>query len=203
LRQIADGYQFEKGTIMGLDMYLEARKFVSGYDFAPEADKHLFNQLSEISPAAPSVDSPSFQLTVNIGYWRKANAIHGWFVREIGDGVDECQEMYVRREKLAELKSALLLALGEKPSVVAPASQGYSINGNPAEVIAETMVLEAHRAELNDESDTDPLRPVGGFFFGGTEKDEWYYRQLANTLDIIEKALALPSTWDIYYQASW
>lgn len=35
--------------------------------------------------------------------WRKANAIHGWFVSEIQGGVDEWNEYPVPREKLVEL----------------------------------------------------------------------------------------------------
>ncbi|TAA72829.1 hypothetical protein [Planococcus salinarum] len=35
--------------------------------------------------------------------WRKANAIHGWFVTEIQGGIDEWGEYPVSREKLMEL----------------------------------------------------------------------------------------------------
>lgn len=35
--------------------------------------------------------------------WRKANAIHKWFVDNCQDGVDECQTVYVSEEKLQEL----------------------------------------------------------------------------------------------------
>jgi len=38
-----------------------------------------------------------------VAYWRKANAIHGWFVREAQNGVDECQHSLVHREQLQEL----------------------------------------------------------------------------------------------------
>ena len=37
------------------------------------------------------------------GYWRKANQIHDWFVRNVQDGVDDCRNAYVGREKLQEL----------------------------------------------------------------------------------------------------
>ena len=41
---------------------------------------------------------------VKVAYWRKANAIHGWFVDNIQDGVDDQNEYYVSKEKLEELK---------------------------------------------------------------------------------------------------
>lgn len=45
------------------------------------------------------------KVMVNIGaaYWRKANAIHAWFVDECQDGIDECQPSTVHPEQLAWL----------------------------------------------------------------------------------------------------
>lgn len=39
----------------------------------------------------------------DVGYWRKANQIHSWFVENCGGGVDKCQEIPVTRENLKEL----------------------------------------------------------------------------------------------------
>ena len=36
-------------------------------------------------------------------YWRKANAIHNWFVEKCQGGVDECQPSSVTRAQLEEL----------------------------------------------------------------------------------------------------
>ena len=47
-----------------------------------------------------------------IGYWRKANAIHGWFVNKIAGGVDECQRIYVEAEQLAGLLTTAKEAMG-------------------------------------------------------------------------------------------
>jgi hypothetical protein len=44
-------------------------------------------------------------------YWRKANAVHGWFVDNCQDGVDECQETPVHPEQLAALHSTCQRAL--------------------------------------------------------------------------------------------
>jgi len=43
------------------------------------------------------------EVTELLGTWRKANAIHGWFVRNCADGVDDCRPMWVSREKLETL----------------------------------------------------------------------------------------------------
>lgn len=65
-------------------------------------------------------DSPSGYLGVKDGalslqvasvYWRKANAVHAWFVDECQDGIDECQESPVQGEQLAKLRALCLDAL--------------------------------------------------------------------------------------------
>jgi hypothetical protein len=50
-------------------------------------------------------------VTVTASYWRKANAVHAWFVDNCQDGVDECQEAEVHPEQLAALKTACETAL--------------------------------------------------------------------------------------------
>lgn len=42
-------------------------------------------------------------VTIHTAYWRKANAIHGWFVSQCQNNVDECQESVVHPEQLAYL----------------------------------------------------------------------------------------------------
>lgn len=50
-------------------------------------------------------------VAVHCLYWRKANAIHGWFVENCQDGIDECQESPVHVEQLAALRSACASAI--------------------------------------------------------------------------------------------
>jgi hypothetical protein len=38
-----------------------------------------------------------------IGYWRKANAIHKWFVDNVQNGNDDCEQYNVSPEKIKEL----------------------------------------------------------------------------------------------------
>lgn len=42
--------------------------------------------------------------SVEIGYWRKANAIHKWFVDNIQGGVDNCATYYLDKTDLLKLK---------------------------------------------------------------------------------------------------
>ena len=40
-----------------------------------------------------------------VGYWRKANHIHKWFVDNVQDGEDDCREYDVSIEQLHELRN--------------------------------------------------------------------------------------------------
>jgi len=116
---------------MGLDMYLSARKYVSRFDYkgqerieAPE-----FAALAESAPndLTKYADYSGIQVSYPVGYWRKANAIHGWFVNECGGGVDECQSIYVPREKLVELRDLCKSAL-KQPAMagdILPPTSGF------------------------------------------------------------------------------
>ncbi len=148
---------------MGLDMYLTADKYVSGWDFRKDEN---FDKIVEAVGIAPVADSPSLTVSVKVGYWRKANAIHAWFVDNVQDGVDECQKSYVEPEQLQDLIDTC-----------------KSVLANP------------------DEAEND-LPSRSGFFFGGTEYDEWYEADLKRTIEICEAALALEGV-DLYYQSSW
>ena len=68
---------------MGLDMYLHG--ILSHYRM------HDYN-------------IGNVEMRIEIGYWRKANAIHKWFVDNCQDGVDNCAVYYVSKERLEELK---------------------------------------------------------------------------------------------------
>jgi hypothetical protein len=155
---------------MGLDMFLTASRYISDYH---EADKQKKQEMLNLFPELKVFlreeqnYNPITGLTAEVGYWRKANAIHNWFVQSIQKGEDDCKRYYVDRADLRELKE-----LCEK-------------------VLADNSLAE----EL--------LPPTGGFFFGSTDLDEYYFTDLRNTIEIIDHALALPEDWMIEYQSSW
>ena len=46
---------------------------------------------------------PVKQIEARAAYWRKANHIHRWFVKNVQDGEDDCRPYYVSTEQLSEL----------------------------------------------------------------------------------------------------
>lgn len=89
---------------MGLDMYLEARKFVSGWDFKPEEEREMYRQIVSTVGMDEVQDERFVTVNVNVAYWRKANCIHEWFVKNVQGGVDDCNPYRVDRDKLIELQ---------------------------------------------------------------------------------------------------
>lgn len=80
---------------MGLDMFLYGVKYHSEYDKNEDNDKSYYVMTEEI-------------------YWRKANQIHNWFVRECQDGVDNCAMYYVSKNDLKYLMEICKQVLEEK-----------------------------------------------------------------------------------------
>lgn len=163
---------------MGLDMYLTASKYIGGYEHSDEAEKKIFEKtLEAIGFPENKIDRSSPNLTVGIvvGYWRKANAIHNWFVENCQGGIDECQKTYITRDQLLQLKTECENVLRHRDS------------GDEEKVANET------------------LPPTKGFFFGSTDIDEWYWNDLEHTVAIIDKITGdqALSGYSIYYQASW
>lgn len=163
---------------MGLDMYLYAEKYISQVDYKNvngELTRVVKPEYAEIMEAAgmadlPKTDFAGAEIKACIGYWRKVNAVHGWFVDNVQDGEDECKPHYVSREQLEELKKECLQSLAVRT--------GATPIG-------------------------DILEPRAGFFFGSTDKDEWYYQDLQETVNIIDGALALDGNYRFIYQSSW
>jgi hypothetical protein len=82
-------------------MYLNARKFASESLFSPELYSKVLDAVG--TDVLPRKELPTVEVEVGVAYWRKANAIHQWFVNNCQDGNDDCRPAYVSREKLAEL----------------------------------------------------------------------------------------------------
>lgn len=117
---------------MGLDMYLErCDRKVWGYknldvDDIRENKPELYNELKPyIVMRGRSFKWESF--FEEVGYWRKANAIHRWFVENIQDGVDDCGQYEVEKEKLEELLGVCqeVIAHNHKSDFLLPTQSGF------------------------------------------------------------------------------
>jgi hypothetical protein len=102
---------------MGLDMYLNAKRFMW----------HNEDELSaKVAEAFPELKGKRVkEVIVEAIYWRKANAIHKWFVDNVQDGNDNCGNYWVGRDQLSELRQLIIEALADKDATLLPPTQGF------------------------------------------------------------------------------
>jgi hypothetical protein len=103
---------------MGLDMYLNARKFV-GWHKDDDIQRAIKEALG-ISQAVKYVE-------VEAIYWRKENHIHRWFVEHVQGGEDDCSKYEVTRKNLIDLQTACRDALDHRDNAdqVLPTQSGF------------------------------------------------------------------------------
>lgn len=159
---------------MGLDMYLTGDLYLWA---SKDEDKEIAKQVDRLLGTDLSFDSGSYRASrvksigLDIFYWRKANAIHQWFVENCQEGDDDCKRYFVENEQIQELID---------------------------------LCNEELKAKGTDEAGSF-LTPTDGFFFGGTDLDDYYYEELQRTIDGLSKYLASETSkrCDLYYQSSW
>jgi hypothetical protein len=115
---------------MGLDMYLSAKKYVSGYDHSPADQKEGYRACVKalgLPDGWRCDDSPSAYIDLKVGYWRKANQIHAWFVKNVQSGADDCGDYYVSRDQLKTLLETCQMVLEDRNKApdLLPAQSGF------------------------------------------------------------------------------
>jgi hypothetical protein len=177
---------------MGLDMYLTKKSYVKNWDHMKPEEKHTIT-VKKGGKKRTDIDPKRISYIVEeVAYWRKFNALHGWFVNECAGGRDDCKEMYVSIETLQKITDILkqvseVINKSEKTTKVL-----QDWNGKDYEV--STYQCEDEVMEL--------LPPTKGFFFGVYEIDDWYKQDVERTIKIFEELLQ-DDNGDYYYEASW
>lgn len=137
---------------------------------------------------------------IEVGYWRKANQIHNWFVKNVQGGVDDCGYYGVTKEKLEELlstckkvKESIKLVDGD----IAPIKMFQ--DGKLVDTELQLKIIE-------NTSVAQQLLPTQlGFFFGRTDYDDGYLQDIENTIETLEEVLEETDfdTEIIVYTSSW
>jgi len=140
-------------------------------------------------------------ITFEVGYWRKANAIHHWFVKNVQDGNDDCGKYDVSEEKIDELIDSCQTLLSEvetAPSDLCYAGESWDSEDGHKNLTREGEVI------TNPEVAANILPTTEGFFFGCTDYDDYYLESVKDTLRIATRAKHLINMgFEIDYQASW
>ena len=115
-------------------------------------------------------------ITEELIYWRKANAIHNWFITNSREAMGNCGQLLVSRNQLIKLLqiTSYLLELSKENQ--------------------QLFISESERL----------LPTVDGFFFGSTSYDEIYYINLEYTQKQLQYVLEdNKNTSVFYYSANW
>jgi len=187
---------------MGLDMYLHRKENVYG---EPAIEIKKANKLPLRSEKHPQFEW--VQLKTECAYWRKANAIHKWFIDNCGGGDEDKREMEVSLEQLKELVEVCKKVILSINLVDGKVSNGYTIRKNKDGKM-ERLYNFVDGQVVEDATICKKLLPTcSGFFFGSTDYDEYYVEYLTDTIAQLEGVIkdAEESDKDVWfeYYASW
>ena len=169
---------------MGLDQYLYVSKYIyfrhsSEVKEEIDSSERYHTICKAIGIPLPCSFSGGLTVQAQVGYWRKANAIHKWMVDNVQGGVDDCAKYPISLDELKELSNLC------------------------------SSILEETNKRKQIELAENKLPPTSGFFFGVTEINEDYLLYLKDNIKIINYAKSIDVTRysdccsGFYYQASW
>ena len=158
----------------------------------------------------------------NVGYWRKANEIHYWFVQNVQGGEDDCGNYEVSQSKLIELREicqkVINTAIIEDGYILSYKSFGNDIEGikerekkngrNNVKVVQKDGYINVYvpgKVIKNADVIAELLPTYDGFFFGSYEYDQYYLEDIKETIDIINNVLNDTDfeKYTIVYSSSW
>ena len=164
---------------MGLDMNLYQNIYYGGKWRAKgkHSEPHTLQLSGEFAKKHDIKNDDITEIVKEVAYWRKANAIHRWFIKDCSnDGIDNCKPLEVSWEHIEELHNLCVL-----------------------------VATHYENGELNKCAELLP--PQSGFFFGDTDINEWYYEDVKYTIGVLAPYLNLDRDLMLYnnftYHASW
>lgn len=143
-----------------------------------------------------------------VGYWRKANHIHKWFVDNVQKGKDDCNEYYVSIQKLHQLRDTCFDILSKLHGVeirvpkkdvekFKDANTKFYGNSKIQRIIIDVNNLETVKSLTGYHTLTKSqiekcgchisLPRQDGFFFGSREYDGWYLCSLVDTIEMLDE----------------
>lgn len=185
---------------MGLDMNLYRKSYVKNWEHQPKEVLH------EITVKQGGVDRPDIKperiayVVEDIAYWRKANAIHNWIIKNCANGDENASEVDMDIKDFKKLLLVVNTVLANSKQVEGKIGNGQTLkNGKWEKVLVDGKKVE-------DSGTAEMLLPTAnGFFFGSTDYDEYYIKDLEYTKSVLEPIVANEANDKAYYfyQASW
>lgn len=184
---------------MGLDMYLTKKTYVKQWEHQKPEEKHNVAVTKGGKPTGIKSERVS-EVIEEIGYWRKANQIHKWFVDNVVENEDwSGEDAYASREQLQILLDTCI-KVRDGSTLIA----GKIQNGSRGTPKGWEPIMEDGKLIENSTLAQELLPTEDGFFFGSTEYNQFYMDDVNKTIEILTAVLAEPvDSGSFYYSASW
>ena len=179
-------------------MYLSKKTYIgANYEHNNVKEEINLTRGGDNKPVKVNLNRVSY-IEEEVAYWRKANAIHKWFVENVQDGEDDCKPYYVSREKLRELVNLCKKVLETAKTVDGQVHTGTTWTAAEG----QTYQYEPGKVIVNQDEVEELLPTQEGFFFGGTDYDESYIEDLKDTIKQLEPLLE-DKDGEYEYCSSW
>jgi hypothetical protein len=157
---------------MGLDMYLYKKTYVQNWEHNPPEQQHQIEVKKNGVVREDIKPNRICYITEQVAYWRKFNALHGWFIEKCAGGVDECQDISVTEDEM-ELLLKTLKEVKDSDYALAkdllPPTQGFFFGGDEIdeyykEDVSETIETIEELLKENEQSKEHGLYS-GDFYY--------------------------------------
>ena len=198
---------------MGLDQYITIRHKSTNNAYKKYED--FYKQPYEEREGKKHPDSPSKDFIV--GYFRKHNQIHKWFVDNVQDGVDDCGRYVVTVQQIETLRD-----------ICEKIMAGVTKTEKPAKFMTDRWGEEHEIWQMPTYTPTEEtmqyaqevLPTQSGFFFGDTSYTDDYFYCVENAIEVLNTVLnlcqqnffslytdkktgAYNGRWVLEYHSSW
>ena len=158
---------------MGLDMYLYKKSFVKNFSF-DNPEKQYKVEVSRGGVLRTDIKPHRItQVVEEVGYWRKFNALHSWFVNNCGGGIDECQAIDVSEDDLRNLREVLVKVVENDFKTAEddlPPAQGFFFGSDVVDDYYKECVIETINTIQDILNENEDIKDAG--FYGS----DFYYR---------------------------
>ena len=145
-------------------------------------------------------DHTESEFGIEICYFRKANAIHNWFVQNVQNGIDDCGFYKVTKEQLKVLLGLCNEVLSKSKLVPGHVITCYAYkNQQLVPEYKDDYVVEDSTVASN------LLPTIEGFFFGSTDYDSYYIEDLRFLKEKLEEIIGTYdfNKYSLVYHSSW
>lgn len=198
---------------MGLDQYITIRHKSTNNAYAKWEKYWKLKDSERIGIRQPK--EPSGALI--IGYFRKHNNVHNWFVENVQKGVDDCGRYRISVDDLQNLKQICENIMSHVTKTKRPPKYSTDIHGEQYEVwqYDEYTITDEGMEYVKEHF---PSR--SGFFFGNTNYNDDYFWTVENTIEVIKRVIDITNEnffplytdrttgeytgdWVLEYSSSW